>query len=325
MKNYLIVGLVCLAAIALFFIMPFGGSHIDTEHYQTGEISFDYPSSWQQVKVEGTAKESQLVKFKDPESGMNVTVNRQVIPPKYRIPTDFVPEVMEDSSSNLKLVSSNRINLNGEEAYDNTYHIEKDNSKIEQRELWVKINGALYSFVFTYPQEEFKIESILKGDEGSKSGAKIDTVKNSLKIDSVKLSSMPSFATVSIPRTGVTWKIRYDSLNVYGAVYHYPQSAFPGEKGSVGLLGHHTLYSAPFNHVEKIIPGDKIYITDYLTQKRYTYEVVSNNDIRYDYETNVIQFPAGSKELVIGTCWPPGSTAAERYVHCKLSAVDPIM
>jgi sortase A len=74
--------------------------------------------------------------------------------------------------------------------------------------------------------------------------------------------------------------------------------------------------------VETIQPGDKIYINDYLTQKKYTYTVVSNNDIRYDYETNVITFPAGSKELVIGTCWPPGYTAAERYVHCQLSSVD---
>ena len=74
--------------------------------------------------------------------------------------------------------------------------------------------------------------------------------------------------------------------------------------------------------IEYIQFKDKIYINDFLTQKMYTYTVVSNNDIRYDYETNVIQFPAGSEELVIGTCWPPGSTAAERYVHCKLSSVD---
>ena len=317
MKKY-ILGIFILAIIVLAFIIPFGSSSIETNHYQNDEISFDYPASWQEVPSQG----SQVVAFKDPESGMNVTVSRQVTPPGYTIPQEFVPEVIKESISNLKLASSNKIDVNGKVAYDNTYHIEKDGSTIEQRELWVKANGAIYSVVYDYPQEEFKLESILKGFKGSESSTAFDAVKNSFMIKSTKLASMPAFATVSIPRTGVTWNIRYDTLNAHGAVYHYPNSAYPGETGSVGLLGHHTLYSAPFNYVETIVPGDKIYINDFLTQKMYTYTVVSNNDIRYDYETNVIQFPAGSEELVIGTCWPPGSTAAERYVHCKLSSVD---
>lgn len=319
LKKY-VLGLFILAVIVLVFIIPFGSANIDTKHYQNNEISFDYPASWQEVTTQG----AQVVAFKDPESGMNVTVNRQVTPPGYTIPENFVPEVVQENKSNLKLTSTNKIDVNGKLAYDNTYHIQKYNSTIEQKELWVNTNGAVYSFIYDYPQEGFKLESILKGFKGSESSVAFDTVKNSLTINSTKLASMPSFATVSIPRTGVTWNIRYDTLNAYGSVYHYPNSAFPGETGSVGLLGHHTLYSAPFNYVETIIPGDKIYIKDYLTQKMYTYTVVSNNDIRYDYETNVIQFPAGSEELVIGTCWPPGYTSAERYVHCKLSSVDPL-
>jgi sortase A len=319
LKKY-ILGIIILAAIGLAITIPFGSAITETKHYQSGEISFDYPANWQQVSVQG----SQVVAFKDPESGMNVTVNRQLTPSGYKIPQDFVPVAVKEAESTLKLVSSKKIDANGNVGYDNTYQIQKNGSTVEQRELWVNTNGAVYSIIYNYPQEGFKVESLLKGFKGSESSSAFDVVKNSLKISSTKLPSNPIFGTVSIPRTGVTWNIRSDTVNAYNGVFHYTESAYPGEIGSVGLIGHHTIYSAPFNHVENIQVGDSVYIKDYLTQKKYTYKVVSNNDIRYDYTTNTIKFPAGSKELVLATCWPPTSTAAERYVHCKLSAVEPL-
>ncbi len=324
MKKY-ILGIIILAAIGLAITIPFGSAIIDTKHYQNGEISFDYPANWQEVKAQG----SQVVAFKDPETGATVTVNRQVTPPGYKTPQDFVAEVVKGSESNLKLVSSKKIDLNGNVGYDNTYQIQKNGSTMEQRELWTNTNGALYSVVYNYPQEGFKVESLLKGFKGSESSSAFDAVKNSLKINSTKLASMPTFATVSIPRLGVSWNIRSDTLNAANAVYHYsapddnlPKSFYPGEKGSMGLLGHHTRFSAPFDNIDKLQAGDIVIINDYLTQKKYTYKVVSNNDVRYDYTTNVITFPAGSKELVLGTCWPQGFTAAERYTHCQLSSVE---
>ncbi|NYB52150.1 MAG: sortase [Methanobacteriaceae archaeon] len=326
MKKY-ILGIVFLAAIVLAFTISFGSANIETKHYQNGEISFNYPANWQQVPGQG----SQVVAFKDPDTGSNITVNRQTIPPGYKVPADFVPELIKESESKIKLSSSNKVDVNGKVAYDNTYQIQGNGSKKEQRELWVNTNGALYSVVYTYPQEGFKVESLLKGISGSESSASFDAIKNSLKIDSSKLPTSPIFGTVSIPKLGVNWNIRYDTLNAASAVYHYsapdstlPKSFYPGEKGSMGLLGHHTRFSAPFDNIDKLQTGDIVIIKDYLTQKKYTYKVVSNNDIRYDYTTNLIQFPASSKELVLGTCWPEGFTAAERYVHCQLSSVDPL-
>ncbi len=317
MKKY-ILGIIVIAVIALAFTLPFGSANIETKHYQNGEISFDYPADWQQVQAQG----SQVVAFKDPESGLNVSVNRQMIPSGYTPPANFVPELVKESESNIKLVSSNSVSLNGNNGYENTYQVKENGSTSEQKELWINTNGALYSVIYQYPQEGFSVESLLKGIKGSETSAAFNAVKNSLKITSTKLSSNPNFGTVSIPRTKVTWNIRTDTVNAYNSVYHYPISAYPGQKGSMGILGHHTIYSAPFNHVETYQAGDLIIIKDYLTQKKYTYKVVSNNDIRYDYKTNTIQFPPESKELVLATCWPPTSTAAERYVHCQLSSVD---
>ncbi|BDZ70925.1 sortase domain-containing protein [Methanobacterium petrolearium] len=326
MKKYIIFGIVIFAAIILAFTLPFGNANnIETKHYENGEISFDYPATWQEVSTQG----SEVVAFEDPESDLNVTVNRQTIPPGYNPPENFVPELIEESESNLKLVANDKIEINGKEGYDNVYHVEKNGSTIEQRELWVNINGALYSIIYNYPQEEISIESFLNGE--SENDAAFEAVRNSLNINNTTLTSTPSFATVTIPKLGVTWNIRYDTLNAMNSVYHYslprsslPKSFYPGEKGSVGLLGHHTFYSAPFDNVDKLQTGDTVIINDYLTQKKYTYQVVSNDDIRYDYTTNLIEFPAGKTELVLGTCWPEGYTAAERYAHCKLSSVDPL-
>jgi len=326
LKKYIFGIVILAAAIALAFTLPFGSANnIETKHYENGEISFDYPSTWQEVSAQG----SEVVAFEDPESGLTVTVSRQTIPPGYTPPEDFVPELSEESESNLKLTSSNKIDVNGNVGYDNTYQVDKNGSTVKQRELWVNTNGALYSIVYDYPQGDSGVGSIFNG--GSESNTAFDAVKNSLNINKTTVTSMPSFATVTIPRIGVTWNIRYDTINAIGAVYHYsspgsslPNSFFPGEKGSMGLLGHHTCYSAPFDNIDKLQAGDTVIIKDYLTQKKYTYQVVSNNDVRYDYTTNVIEFPAGIKELVLGTCWPEGFTAAERYVHCQLSSVDPL-
>ena len=153
MKKYIIIGIAILAVVLLVLNVPFGSANIETKHYQNGEISFDYPANWQQVSPQG----AQVAAFKDPETGMNVTVNRQVTPPGYKVTKDFVPELTKESESNIKLTSSNKIDVNGNEGYANTYQIQKNGSNAEQREVWVNTNGALYSVIFNYPQEGFNI------------------------------------------------------------------------------------------------------------------------------------------------------------------------
>ena len=65
-------------------------------------------------------------------------------------------------------------------------------------------------------------------------------------------------------------------------------------------------------------------ITDYLTQKKYVYEVTSNGDIKTDYKTNPVQFPGGTFELTLVTCYPPGLQEAAYMTNLKLVAVQPI-
>lgn len=178
MKKYILIGIAVLVVVLMVITLTSGSANIETKHYENGEISFDYPSSWQQVPTKG----AQIVAFKDPETGMNITVNRQVPPEGYNVSTDFVPELVKEPESNLKLTSSDKIDVKGNTGYYNSYQVQGNGSPLEQKEIWVNTNGALYSVVFNYPPEEFRAESLLKGFEGSKTSAAVDAVKNSLQI-----------------------------------------------------------------------------------------------------------------------------------------------
>lgn len=320
MKKYYIIVIVFLAALVLAITLPFGSANIETKHYQNDEISFDYPANWQQVQGE----ESQLVAFKDPESGMNVTVSRHVIPSGYETPENFVPELIKQNKSEFEFISTNNASLKENEGYENTYQVQGNNSTIEYKELWVNTNGALYSVIFEYPQEEFSIGSLLKGLKGSETTVAFDAVKNSLYINSTELEENPISGSIYIPSQGIKWDIRNDTINIINGVYKYPESFYPGESGTVGIMGHHTKFSAPFANINLLEAGDEIIIDDYLTQKRYVYEVSSNGDINWDYKVHPVQFPKDKSELTLVTCWPPGYMLAAWIVHCKLVSIEPL-
>jgi sortase A len=52
---------------------------------------------------------------------------------------------------------------------------------------------------------------------------------------------------------------------------HYVQTPFPGQAGNASIAGHRTTYGGPFSNVNKLKPGDKIYVTT--IQGRFTYAV----------------------------------------------------
>lgn len=332
MKKYFYPIIIFCVLLLLTIALVSGSTDTNTEtkHYQNGEISFDYPASWQQ----SSPKENQIAAFQDNQSGINVSVSRQVMPPGYTPPQNLVPNVVSGAKNEFKPTSQQTINLNGTTGYENLYKIQGNGTNLEQREIWVQTNGALYSIILKYPEGYKSTNSSTISDTinsiksifnlNSEASDNSNVIKKSLAIAPTQLSKTAVFGSVYIPTLGVKWDIRYDTVNAYNGVYHYPESSYFGTNGSSGLLGHHTTYSAPLNNVELIKAGDTVIVRDYLTQKKYTYVVVSNDDIRYDYTTNTIKFPQGTNELVLATCWPPGYTTAERYVHCQLSSVEPI-
>jgi sortase A len=133
-------------------------------------------------------------------------------------------------------------------------------------------------------------------------------------------------AQLIIPKLGVNCNIRSDTVNAYNAVYHYSQSANPGQPGECGLLGHRTNYSGLVRNIGSLSPGDQVIIKDFTSKKKYVYQVTSNgDDIRWDYKTNPVRFAQeGQARLLLMTCYPPGKKEAAWITHCKLVSTGPL-
>ncbi|MGZ7107362.1 MAG: sortase domain-containing protein [Methanobacterium sp.] len=326
MNKYIIVVIIVIIATSFILISSQATAQVATKTYKNGEISLNIPADWQEVK----AQNNQIAAFKDPKTGNTITISRQVIPTEktleeapsqksYKPTSNFVINPPSGVQNDFKPVSTESGNAAGDPFTLNTYNTKINGTPMVVKELWLQKNNALYSVIYKGKPEDGSNIPFFSSSTNSK---ELDAIKKSLKVNNTTLKPTFVFGSISMPRLGVKWDIRSDSINSLNGVYHYSNSFYPGQDGSIGVVGHHTMYSAPMNHIENFQVGDKVYINDYLTQKRYTYHVVNTNDIRYDYETNKITFQPGGKELILATCWPPGRKSAEIYIHCQLDSVE---
>lgn len=326
MNKYKYIVIILLVGISIPFFLLQGNAQIPIKQYKNGEISLDIPQTWQEIK----AQNSQIAAFKDPDTGNILTVNRQVLPTEktleegpsgktYKPNINFVINAPQGMMNDFNSASTQTGSASGTSFSLNTYNTNINGSPIAVKEMWLQKNNAIYSVIYKAKPENSSNIPFL----GSESSKEFDIIKKSLKIGDANLKPAYVFGSLYMPRLGTKWNIRSDTINSNG-VYHYSDSFYPGQAGSMGLIGHHTLFSAPFNHIENFKNGDKVYVSDYLTQKKYTYKVVNTKDIRYNYQTNKITFPANSNELILATCWPPGSKAAEIYIHCQLESIEPL-
>lgn len=345
MNRYQIIALfITILALAIYS----GINEGYTKHYDDGEISFDYPQTWQ---MKPGSNPSEVALF-EPAPNLKVTINKQVIPPGYQHPENYIINTTEAYDSGFRLLSHQVTHLNTDTTYKNTYYIYSNGKFYIQKEVWIPKNGNLYSIIYTYkasainPLPAGQLKDIIEiyPDENenstnrevnhfdfkseleqSKSSQGFEIITKNFRVNSVLKPAKTQFwADVSIPAIKVKWGVRTDTVNGYNSVYHYNESFYPAQEGTMGLLGHRTSYSAPFAKIDQLKPDDQVIINDYLTQKKYIYRVVSNGDIKWDYLTNPIKFPQGSTDLTLVTCHPPGTTEAAWIVHCKLSSIEPL-
>lgn len=90
---------------------------------------------------------------------------------------------------------------------------------------------------------------------------------------------------------------------------HYPKTPLPGEPGTVGIAGHRTTYGAPFRHIDKLDPRDRIVLE--MSYGTFTYRV-EKTEIVPPTEISVTD-PVGYKRLILSACHPLYS-AAQRIV-----------
>ena len=307
MKKIKYLYLTAIPCVIIILAVAFAGEQIKTNHYNDNEISFNYPQNWQIVN--GTSA-PEIATFTDPKSGSNLTVNKLAIPANYTPPENFAVKSTAAKQSGFEFVSHTALNLNGTKAQENVYKINQNGTSLQRTEVWTEKNGALYSFIFTSPTN-------------SSDSKDLDAVVKSITIKNSTTENTNIIGTLSLPTLGDTWNIHTDTLNAYNDVYH-TSSFYPGENGTVGIYGHHTKYSAPFDKIDQLKVGDQVIINDFITQKKYIYQVTSNGDIKWDYETNPVQFPGGSAELTLITCYPKWYSEAAYMTHTKLVGVEPL-
>lgn len=297
-----IVGIACTT-------VAFSGKNSKPTHFEKDEISFDYPDNW---KIVNQTKTSEIVAFNDSNSNLYVTVNRWNTVPGYKPLENFTVTGPGDQSG-MKFLSHKTVNLNGTQADENVYQFNVGDTTYQRTEIWINKNHAFYSVIFTTTDKNLNDKS-----------PEIRELTQNLTVKNTTLPSNQVWGQIIIPSLNVTWDIHQDSVNFYGSVFHYSNSFFTGQNGTVGLLGHHTKYSAPFANINRLNTGDKVIITDYLTQRNYVYQVESNGDVKSDYKTNPLQFAPGTYELTLATCYPPGYEEAAYLTHLKLVSIEPI-
>ncbi|GIH23350.1 class E sortase [Acrocarpospora phusangensis] len=146
-------------------------------------------------------------------------------------------------------------------------------------------------------------------------------VRGDGKLDSIELGR--ALAMIRIPKLGVDYKYAIvegvDAEHLRQGPGHYPGTALPGEIGNFVVSGHRTTYSAPFNRIGELRPGDEVIID--ARQARYTYRVTSSK-IVYPTQLDVIE-PVPEQPgkrarhalLTLSTCHPEYSARQRLIVY----------
>lgn len=135
-----------------------------------------------------------------------------------------------------------------------------------------------------------------------------------------------------IPKIGATAKIwpNVDPLSekdflpkLQSGIAHAKGSVFPGLQGNVYLFAHSTdnfwdigRYNAVFYLLKDLQPGDDISL--YFENRRYNYKV-DHTVIKDPTDVELLtrsQVP-GQEQLILQTCWPPGTTWKRLFVIAK--------
>lgn len=140
--------------------------------------------------------------------------------------------------------------------------------------------------------------------------------------------------SIIIPKLGATAKIwpnvdptsEEDFLpKLKSGVAHAKGSVFPGLQGNTYLFAHSTdnfwdvgRYNAVFYLLKDLTPGDDI--TVFFENKRFNYKV-RENVVKEPEEVDLLihsQVP-GKEQLILQTCWPPGTTWKRLYIIAEPS------
>ncbi len=141
---------------------------------------------------------------------------------------------------------------------------------------------------------------------------------------------------IMIPKIGVNAKIVEVGFKIvdYGttsrlvwdtaayAVGHHEDSAYPGQNGNIILSGHNNTQGEVFRELNKLEPGDLIYL--YTLDQEFVYVVQSKELVPYvgATENDMVRhaqyaLPTSTETLTLISCWPYVTYTHRIYVVAK--------
>ena len=98
---------------------------------------------------------------------------------------------------------------------------------------------------------------------------------------------------------------------------HFPETPLPGQLGNAAIAGHRTTHLHPFFDIDKLQPGDQIFVTTF--NGRYVYQVTGTEVVDPNAYADVIPTTDVTKAtLTLVSCTPRYSATNRIVVHADL-------
>ncbi len=136
-----------------------------------------------------------------------------------------------------------------------------------------------------------------------------------------KAKTGDAIGRISIPKIGANFVVVQgtDSASLRKGPGHYPGTALPGLRETVGIAGHRTTYLAPFRHVDELKPNDQIILD--MPYGRFVY-AVQGTKIVPPTQVSVTR-NVGYERLVLSACHPLYSAAKRIIIFARLRSEQP--
>jgi sortase A len=111
---------------------------------------------------------------------------------------------------------------------------------------------------------------------------------------------------------------------------HYRDTPLPGMPGNVGIAGHRTTYGRPFNRLNEMKAGHKVYLDTPIARYEYTVVPAFGGHANpwpvapTDYSVVAQPKTPGTKWLTLTTCHPKGSARQRLILRLELTKTLPL-
>jgi sortase A len=128
---------------------------------------------------------------------------------------------------------------------------------------------------------------------------------------------------IRIPRIGVSFVIVNGTSTsaLQSGPGIFPETVFPGRRGTTAIAGHRTTYLAPFRHIDELRRGNRIMLD--MPYAHFTYTVIGSAIVAPTDVHAAVDY-VGYSRLVLSACTPLFSAAKRLLVFARLRHTTPV-